>query len=55
MVVRTIDCGWRQFEVVWSAAVSPALPRGRYTYTVHAWDWLGNPESQAGTAAFIVR
>lgn len=53
--IQTIDCGWRDFDRVYAVAVTTPLKRGRYTYTVHATDWLGNPEREAGTAGFTIR
>jgi hypothetical protein len=54
-LVKTMDLGWKQCNVAFTAVVPGTLKKGSYRYTVHATDWLGNPESRAGTASFVVR
>jgi hypothetical protein len=54
-LVRTMEIGWKQINMAFTAVVDPQLAKGKYTYTVHAHDWWGITESKAGTATFIVR
>jgi hypothetical protein len=54
-LVRTMEIGSRQVNVAFTAVVDPQLPKGKYTYTVHARDPWGITESKAGTATFVVK
>ncbi len=54
-LVTTMDLGWKQCNVAFTAVAPGTLKKGSYRYTVRATDWLGNPESKAGSASFVVR
>ena len=54
-LLKTMDIGWKQCGIAYTAVVPMTLKRGSYRYVVHATDWLGNPESKAGSASFVVR
>ena len=56
-VVKTLGGKiWQSVNSVWTARFSPGnLKRGRYSYSVYATDYAGNPQDQVAESYIIVK